>query len=61
MATPFDKKFNRHTTWTKKKSQWHCECKKGLWSVSGPIKEKVKTGAKRYFDQYLGEGKYDRL
>lgn len=61
MATPFDKAFNKNTTLTKNKGQWHCDCKKGLWGVSGPTKDKVKAEAKHYFAQYLEDGEYDQV
>ncbi len=57
---PHDKKvFDMWTRCTETAQGHEIKCKKGLWSVSAPIKADALREAYHYFLQYFEDGEYD--
>jgi len=60
MKMNIEEAFNKYVSIKKNRSgMYEAKCLKGLFSVSGPSKDKTTREAKHYFRQYFEDGEYD--
>jgi hypothetical protein len=53
-----DDAFAKNVEIKKVGAYWRANCKKGLFSLSAPTKEKCVSEARHYFRQYYEDGEY---
>lgn len=54
----YDKLFRKNTSQRKTTNGFCIKCRKGLWRVDAPSKQKAMIEARHYFAQYFQDGEY---
>jgi phage-related baseplate assembly protein len=52
--------FDRCVVRKSKKGRYEIKCRLGLWGVEGPDRESVEDEAMHYWQQYFGDGEYQK-